>query len=72
MLDEPFSMIEPVCKDAINEMLVELKQTKGIILTDHYYDDVLRVSTRNFLLKEGKKVEVDDIHDLARNEYLRL
>lgn len=72
MLDEPFSMIEPVYKDAIKEMLVELKQTKGIILTDHYYDDVLQVSTRNFLLKEGKKVEVDDIHDLARNEYLKL
>ncbi|MGS2739772.1 ATP-binding cassette domain-containing protein [Sinomicrobium sp. M5D2P17] len=71
MLDEPFSMIEPIYKDAIKEMLVALKQTKGIILTDHYYKDVLQVSNRNFLLKEGKKIEVNDIHDLAGNEYLK-
>ena len=37
MLDEPFSMIEPLYKDVIKELLFKLKESKGIILTDHYY-----------------------------------
>lgn len=43
MLDEPFSMIEPLHKEKIKEFLISLKAKKGIILTDHYYEDVLSI-----------------------------
>ena len=71
MLDEPFSMIEPLYKDVIKELLLKLKETKGIILTDHYYDDVLQVTDRNFILKDAIKIEIKNREDLYKFEYLK-
>jgi len=70
MLDEPFSMIEPIYKDVIKKLLLKLKVSKGIILTDHYYNDVLQVTNRNFILKDAKKIEMKTKEDLVKYEYL--
>ena len=70
MLDEPFSLIEPLFKEAIKEMLVEVKRDKGIILTDHYYRDVFEIADRNILIKNGKTVEISGYQDLAVYGYL--
>lgn len=70
LLDEPFSMIEPIYKDFIKEFLLELKDKKGIILTDHYYDDVLEITDKNFLLKAGEIIKIENKTDLVKNEYL--
>lgn len=71
MLDEPFSMVEPLKKDAIKELLLELKKKKGIILTDHYYDDVLQITDRNILLESGKQIQIENASDLKRYGYLK-
>ncbi|AWH73712.1 ABC transporter ATP-binding protein [Dokdonia sp. Dokd-P16] len=71
MLDEPFSMIEPLYKDKIKEFLISLKAKKGIILTDHYYTDVLDVSTKNLILKNGVAHEIHTSQDLKDFGYLR-
>lgn len=70
MLDEPFSMIEPIYKDVIKGLLLELKKSKGIILTDHYYNDVLEITDKNFVIKDAKKIEIKDKNDLVKYEYL--
>lgn len=70
MLDEPFSMIEPLFRDRIKEFLLELKATKGIILTDHYYNDVLSVADRNLLLKNGRLVNINNKEELTDHGYL--
>jgi ABC-type multidrug transport system ATPase subunit len=70
MLDEPFSMIDPLFKDLIKEQLIELKKTKGILITDHYYKDVLQITDRNYLLKNGKMVNILDKSDLNQHGYL--
>lgn len=70
LLDEPFSMIEPLYNDLIKELLISLGPEKGIILTDHYYKDVLSISTRNFLLKDGKILPVNNEKDLADHNYI--
>ncbi len=70
MLDEPFSMIEPIYKDVIKNLLLKLKESKGIILTDHYYNDVLQVTDRNFIIKDGKKIEIKNKEDLITYKYL--
>lgn len=70
MLDEPFSMIEPLYKEKIQEFLTDLKTKKGIILTDHYYKDVLTVSNRNLLLKDGKLIPVDTTDELVAHGYI--
>lgn len=71
MLDEPFSMIEPIYKDVIKTLLMELKKSKGIILTDHYYNDILEITDKNFVIKDAEKIEILDKDDLVKYEYLR-
>lgn len=70
LLDEPFSMIEPIYKDYIKEFLLQIKEDKGVILTDHYYSDVLEITDKNFLIKNGEIIKVEGERDLVRNEYL--
>ena len=71
MLDEPFSMIEPIYKDVIKNLLLKLKESKGIILTDHYYNDVLEITNKNFVIKEAEKIEIMDKDDLVKYDYLK-
>ncbi|SHI30569.1 ABC-type multidrug transport system, ATPase component [Mesonia phycicola] len=70
LLDEPFSMIEPLYKEVIKEFLQEIKKTKGIILTDHYYNDVLGVTNRNFVLKDATLISINNKKDLEKFNYL--
>jgi len=71
LLDEPFSMIEPLYKEKIKEFLFVLKEKKGILLTDHYYQDVLEVSDRNMVLKDGVSYPAAKEQDLINLGYLR-
>jgi len=70
LLDEPFSMIEPLYKDAIKTLLKKLTVYKGIIITDHYYEDVLDITTNNYLLKNTKLIEVKSKEALVNMDYL--
>lgn len=70
MLDEPFSMIDPLYKLEIQKLLKKLKAKKGIIITDHYYQDVLSISTKNILIKDGLAYKVETTEDLRNLEYL--
>lgn len=72
MLDEPFSMIEPLYKIQIKKILEEIKSRKGIIITDHYYKDVLEISTRNILIKDGKSDIINSLEDLREQGYLAI
>ncbi len=71
LLDEPFSMIEPLYKEKIKELLISLKAKKGILLTDHYYQDILDISTKNILIKNGISHPIDSIKDLASYKYTK-
>ena len=70
ILDEPFSMVDPLFKELIKEQLIKLKPTKGIIITDHYYKDVLQITDRNYLLKDGSILPVSNELELSRYGYL--
>jgi len=70
ILDEPFSMIEPLYKDIIKTYLTGLKQYKGIILTDHYYNDVLEITDSNYVLTDGSLNQINSKHDLLTYKYL--
>ncbi|MCX2836870.1 ATP-binding cassette domain-containing protein [Salinimicrobium sp. MT39] len=72
LLDEPFSMVEPQYIEKIKELLFSLKATKGIVVTDHYYRDVLEIAVDNFILKKGELHKVENEEDLATHEYLKV
>ena len=71
LLDEPFSMIEPLYKEVIQEFLLSLKAKKGILLTDHYYSDVLKISNRNLVLVDGVSLAANNTEDLRALGYLK-
>lgn len=70
LMDEPFSMLEPLHKEKLKEFLLKLKQHKGILVTDHYYHDVLDVSDKNIVLKDGVAHKINNEADLRKFEYL--
>lgn len=70
LLDEPFSMIEPLFIEIIKDFLNGLKTTKGIILTDHYYEDAMEIADKIFLIKDGNKIKINDKQDLINYGYL--
>lgn len=70
ILDEPFSMVEPLYKELIKKTLIEFKSQKGILITDHYYLDVLEIADRNYLMKNGKIIPVSKAEELIGLEYL--
>ena len=70
MFDEPFSMIEPHYKEEIKNFLMDLKTKKGIIITDHYYEDVLSITSSNLLIKNGRSHSIQNKEELKIHEYL--
>ena len=70
LLDEPFSMVEPLYKDLIKQKIIEYKTSKGFLITDHYYLDVLEIADKVNLIKDGKIIPVTSKEDLVELEYL--
>jgi len=70
MLDEPFSMIEPLYKGEIKNFLSKIKAEKGIIITDHYYEDVLDITSQNILIKDGFAQNIQNKEELRNFQYL--
>jgi len=70
ILDEPFSMVEPLYKNLIKEKILAYKVSKGFLITDHYYLDVLEIADKVKLLKNGKMVAIDKNEELVELEYL--
>lgn len=53
ILDEPFNGISPLNVDLIKDMIRNQSNTKGIILTDHDYRNVLDVANKYMILFDG-------------------
>lgn len=71
LLDEPLSMLEPMYIERVKELLLSLKATKGLVITDHYYKDVLEIANRSLILKAGNAYAVDNEEDLMAHEYIK-
>lgn len=70
MLDEPFSMIDPLFHDVIKEVIKSKLISKGILLTDHYHADVWQVTNRNYVIVDGSTHQIYTKEDLATHGYL--
>jgi ABC-type lipopolysaccharide export system ATPase subunit len=64
MLDEPFSHIMPLHVERIKKLILQQKQYKGIIITDHLFKDILDICDNIYLLKDGKSHLTSSLHDL--------
>ncbi|MBM3996507.1 MAG: LPS export ABC transporter ATP-binding protein [Planctomycetes bacterium] len=55
LFDEPFTGIDPITIAEIREIIVELRNEGiGILLTDHNVHEALKITTRSYLIKDGK------------------
>jgi lipopolysaccharide export system ATP-binding protein len=76
LLDEPFAAVDPLTKADIRSLVQEMANTGiGVLLTDHDVREVLRITTRSYLIKDGKVrthgTPAQIIRDpIAINEYL--
>lgn len=71
ILDEPFTHVMPKYIDLLKERICELKTRKGIVITDHQYQNVLDISDRSLLISEGTIREIKEVEDLRLYGYIR-
>ncbi len=77
MLDEPFAAIDPKTVKEIQGVVRDLAHNYnlGILLTDHSFEQVLKIATRSYLIYEGRVVFQGDSEQFindpdARRYYL--
>jgi ABC-type multidrug transport system ATPase subunit len=72
ILDEPYNGLSPLMVGKVNELLIANSMSKGIIISDHNYENVIQVSNRLILLKEGKAHHLLCKEELIEKGYLKL
>jgi ABC-type multidrug transport system ATPase subunit len=72
LLDEPYNGLSPVMVEKINKLIKDNSFKKGIVITDHDYENVIRISTQLVLMKEGKIHSIKNKMDLMEKGYLSL
>jgi ABC-type lipopolysaccharide export system ATPase subunit len=70
MLDEPFNGVSPILVEVIKQLISEGSKSKGIILTDHDYQNVLDVANRFCLIFDGGIKPFTDKQELVRWGYV--
>jgi ABC-type multidrug transport system ATPase subunit len=71
LLDEPYNGLSPLMVEKVNELIVENSKTKGIIISDHNYQNVIKVSNKLILMKEGKAHHLLCKEELIEKGYLK-
>ena len=71
LLDEPYNGLSPILIEKINGLIASMSNEKGIIVTDHNYENVIKVSTKLVLMKEGKLHHLKDKNELVEKGYLK-
>jgi lipopolysaccharide export system ATP-binding protein len=76
LLDEPFTGIDPIAVENIQNMIRQLRERGlGILITDHQVRETLAIVDRAYILNEGEVVVSGTAHEvlnspLARQFYL--
>ena len=72
LLDEPYNGLSPIIIEMINGLITTMSSIKGIIITDHNYENVIKVSTKLVLMREGKLHHLKNKNELVEKGYLKL
>ena len=70
LLDEPFNGVSPIAIEEIKKMIIKNSLNKGIILTDHDYRNVLSITNKIYILKNGYIKELKDKNELMYYGYI--
>ena len=70
LLDEPYNGLSPIMIEKINQLIIANSLKKGIIITDHNYENVIKISSKLVLMKEGKTFTIKDKNEIIYKGYL--
>ena len=70
LLDEPFSFIAPLYVEKFKVLIQKKKKESVIIITDHFYGEILDVSDTLYLLKDGYSKLISSKEELVNEGYI--
>lgn len=63
LLDEPFASLSPLSIEQMRKVIIEQKTRKGILISDHAYEDVLGLADETYLIVPvGRSVLLKDAY----------
>ena len=76
LMDEPFSALDPISREQLQDELVRLQEEikKTIVFVTHDMDEALKIADRIILMKDGEIVQNDTPERILRypkNEFVR-
>lgn len=72
LLDEPFTGIDPIQVNEIQEIVRRLRgRGLGILITDHNVRETLAITDRAYIIREGKILVAGDAASIARSPIAR-
>jgi lipopolysaccharide export system ATP-binding protein len=72
LLDEPFTGIDPVTIEEIQDIIFKLRDSGiGILITDHNVAATLRITDRNYILVDGEIIAKGSGVEVASDEKVR-
>ena len=72
LLDEPFTGIDPIAIEDIQQLILKLKNRGlGVLLTDHNPRATLRIVDEAYIITDGKVIFSGTAQDVAENPMVR-
>jgi osmoprotectant transport system ATP-binding protein len=76
LMDEPFSALDPISREQLQDELIRLQQTinKTIIFVTHDMDEALKIADRICIMNKGEIVQLDTPETILRhpkNDFVR-
>ncbi|MGN7409499.1 ABC transporter ATP-binding protein [Sporosarcina sp. SAFN-010] len=76
LMDEPFSALDPISREQLQDELVKLQRDvkKTIVFVTHDMDEALKIADRVCIMKDGEIVQIDSPEAILRrpaNEFVR-
>ncbi|MDE3251818.1 MAG: ATP-binding cassette domain-containing protein [Bacteroidota bacterium] len=72
LLDEPFTHLSPIQIEMVKHLLLEEKENKGILLTDHLHRQVMDICDNLYVLANGKTHLIKSETDIEALGYAKM
>ena len=72
LLDEPFAGIDPLAVNDLKKLIIKLsKSGMGILITDHNVRETLQITSKSYVLSQGKILANGSTSELANNKIVK-
>ena len=63
LLDEPFAALSPINVEQLGKVMLEQKARKGILISDHFYEEVLGLADETYLIVPvGRSIQLKNVY----------